>query len=230
VQADEAAMESHETELVAGEFEPEPTEEVELAAETSVDTPVAADEEADDVPDWLRNLEIAPEEAAAAIDAVFEMPEPEPEQSVVEDEITNEWMQELPEKAPVAEEEAQSEPEEPITESQPESEGVDVEIQPISTAPVVEATPEEISIDTLSTLNRAKTALNRGKPKDALVDYLTLIKHDQALEEIVQDLENALYQHPVDIDLWQAMGDAYAHSKRLQDALNAYTKAEELLR
>ena len=44
------------------------------------------------------------------------------------------------------------------------------------------------------------------------------------------DLREALYRYPVEVSLWQALGDAYMRSNRLQEALDAYTKAEELLR
>jgi len=43
-------------------------------------------------------------------------------------------------------------------------------------------------------------------------------------------LRDAMYRFPVDVDIWQLLGDAYMRSNRLQDALDAYTKAEELLR
>jgi cytochrome c-type biogenesis protein CcmH/NrfG len=39
-----------------------------------------------------------------------------------------------------------------------------------------------------------------------------------------------LYRFPVDVNIWQSLGDAYMRANRLQDALDAYTKAEELLR
>jgi cytochrome c-type biogenesis protein CcmH/NrfG len=39
-----------------------------------------------------------------------------------------------------------------------------------------------------------------------------------------------LYRYPVEVSLWQLLGDAYMRANRLQDALDAYTKAEELLR
>jgi cytochrome c-type biogenesis protein CcmH/NrfG len=32
------------------------------------------------------------------------------------------------------------------------------------------------------------------------------------------------------VDLWQTLGDAYVRKNKLQDALDSYTKAEELLR
>ena len=34
----------------------------------------------------------------------------------------------------------------------------------------------------------------------------------------------------MDVVIWQTLGDAYMRANRLQDALDAYTKAEELLR
>ena len=45
-----------------------------------------------------------------------------------------------------------------------------------------------------------------------------------------RDLRDALYRYPVEVPIWQALGDAYMRANRLQDALDAYTKAEELLR
>ena len=50
------------------------------------------------------------------------------------------------------------------------------------------------------------------------------------LEDITFDLKEALYRFPVEVSIWQTLGDAYMRSNRLQDALDAYTKAEELLR
>ena len=44
------------------------------------------------------------------------------------------------------------------------------------------------------------------------------------------DLREATYRYPVDVNIWQSLGDAYMRANRLQDALDAYTKAEELLR
>ena len=48
--------------------------------------------------------------------------------------------------------------------------------------------------------------------------------------DVIRDLRDALYRYPVEVSIWQALGDAYMRANRLQDALDAYTKAEELLR
>jgi cytochrome c-type biogenesis protein CcmH/NrfG len=63
-----------------------------------------------------------------------------------------------------------------------------------------------------------------------LEKYNILIQAKQMLPDVINDLREALYRFPVDVNLWQALGDAYARSGQLNDALDAYTKAEELLR
>jgi cytochrome c-type biogenesis protein CcmH/NrfG len=50
------------------------------------------------------------------------------------------------------------------------------------------------------------------------------------LDEVIHDLREAIYRFPVDVSIWQTLGDAAMRANRLQDALDAYTKAEELLR
>jgi tetratricopeptide (TPR) repeat protein len=101
------------------------------------------------------------------------------------------------------------------------------------------ATPLMDQIETNSQTNKqkeeilnyqqVKKELVKGNLKNALPQYLALINSEQSLQEIVFDLEEAIHTHPVDIDLWQTLGDAYAKANRIQDALDAYTKAEDLL-
>ena len=80
------------------------------------------------------------------------------------------------------------------------------------------------------TLIQARNALAQGESTQALAHYLSLIKSKQLLPDVIQDLNEALYRFPVDISIWEALGDAHMRSGRLQDALDAYTKAEELIR
>lgn len=200
-----------------------------IAAPEAIPTPPAvskpaAEATSSDVPDWLKELEENPEETIAAIEAVFEAPEAAPDHPEAEAVPAGEWMQELPESG-AAEGETSTVAETPVEPAR---------VLPVSQVPapaVRKAAPiREVAIDAEPTLNRARISLKRGKVQEALIDYMVLIKQNWALDDTIQDLKDALYQHPVDIDLWQAIGDAYAHSNRLQDALDAYTKAEELLR
>jgi len=61
-------------------------------------------------------------------------------------------------------------------------------------------------------------------------EYDKLIKKGRLLDEVVHDLLAAIDRFPVDAIVWQTLGDAYMRANRLQDALDAYTKAEELVR
>jgi tetratricopeptide (TPR) repeat protein len=79
-------------------------------------------------------------------------------------------------------------------------------------------------------LARARTSLSANQPAGALQIYVKLVKRGRMLEEVIHDLREAIYRYPVDPLIWQTLGDAYMRANRLQDALDAYTKAEELLR
>lgn len=165
-----------------------------------------------EVPDWLKDLEAGIEEMTPSVEEAGAATP------------AGEWLQELTE-TPV---------DQPLGE--PASTGGVEDTHPVQVIPPQPAWAEESSqvetgeIDTELLLNRARAAMNRGKVQDSLADYQVLIRKERALDETIQDLQNALYQHPVDIDLWQTLGDAFVRSRKLQDALNSYTKAEELLR
>jgi tetratricopeptide (TPR) repeat protein len=79
-------------------------------------------------------------------------------------------------------------------------------------------------------LAMAREELSQNNVNGALGSYGKLIKKARYLDEVIYDLREALYRYPVDVNLWQSLGDAYMRANRLQDALDAYTKAEELLR
>ncbi len=80
------------------------------------------------------------------------------------------------------------------------------------------------------TLENAELEMGRGNIGAAIEVYAKLIRKGKSLEEITRDLRDALYRYPVEVPLWQVLGDAYMRANRLQEALDAYTKAEELLR
>jgi len=79
-------------------------------------------------------------------------------------------------------------------------------------------------------LSGAQAALEGHSLGDAMKEYGKLIKKGRLLDEVIHDLREAIYRYPVDAIVWQTLGDAYMRANRLQDALDAYTKAEELIR
>jgi len=79
-------------------------------------------------------------------------------------------------------------------------------------------------------LVQAQGELTRNDIKAAIRSYGNLIKRGKLLDEVIFDLREALYRFPVEVSILQTLGDAYMRANRLQDALDSYTKAEELLR
>jgi tetratricopeptide (TPR) repeat protein len=113
----------------------------------------------------------------------------------------------------------------------------------VETTTPVQATPEQpqqkapkgkkrppTSINPDAILTQARDVLAAGKANEASDLYTILIRANEKLEDIVHDLQDASHQYPLDVSIWQTLGDCYAKNKQLQEALNAYTKAEELLR
>jgi cytochrome c-type biogenesis protein CcmH/NrfG len=87
----------------------------------------------------------------------------------------------------------------------------------------------EISINQ-DQIQEAKHLLQRGKVEEAISIYNELIGAEILLYQIVTDIQESLnHLHPINIELWQALGDAQMRNNNLQEALDAYTKAEELL-
>ena len=106
---------------------------------------------------------------------------------------------------------------------------------PCNARPWAQAKPTPIPSKNLqnpipSSLGTAQSELGRGNIAASLDIYSKLIRKGKSLEDIIRDLRDALYRYPVEVPIWQALGDAYMRANRLQEALDAYTKAEELLR
>ncbi len=96
-------------------------------------------------------------------------------------------------------------------------------------APLEIETLEPLS-DHQITLLKARNAFVSGEIDETVALYAQLIKSEELLPDVINDLNEALYRYPVEVPLWEALGDAYFRVDKLQDALDAYIKAEELLR
>lgn len=219
----------------------------------SIEEPVASSERAEQgpaadsetIPAWLSSLEEEEAQATTSTASDADLPawlrgeERSPEPSGLEPTRSTDWQ-------PVEEE--QPEPTTSVSEAIPES----VEVAPETPEPVLSSveetvTPEPVSpelpkepvapmeqavsalpIDAI--LGQARDDLLQGDIPGALQTYGKLIRKTRLLDEVIYDLREALYRYPVDVGIWQSLGDAYMRANRLQDALDAYTKAEELLR
>jgi hypothetical protein len=192
--------------------------------------PEEAPKSAEDLPDWLRQPAQTADQGTAAIPTTEPAPEPEMP-AWVDEEI------------PVSEQPAPTTPgewvpvdEKPTPKSEPEQIAKPVTMTseiPIQRR-VLGGTGMLARIPTQDKdagfLAAAQAALDANKLNEAMQVYVTLIKKNRLLDEVIHDLREAIYRFPVDIIVWQTLGDASMRANHLQDALDAYTKAEELLR
>jgi tetratricopeptide (TPR) repeat protein len=184
--------------------------------QAGTDEPEIAEKAEELLPDWLKGL-VGEEPAEAAVD----QQEPAQVEENVEDSEVPEWLQSL---------QKQVEQNQDIPDFQgqlPVSPAIPLETAASHGA---ETAISSQGGDFQTILQAARNDLERGKIDPAVEKFSGLIQSGQFLEESIHDLRDALYRYPVDISLWQTLGDAYAHSNMLQEALDAYTKAEELLR
>lgn len=198
----------------------------------------------DQPPDWLDELRPSTDEADGSADGQDSEDE---DWGADEDQATDlsklDWLEELgaPKQVPetianqpisqpqtgawVPEKQLQQTPE--IIEEQeppaPEPIAEQTEAEPV---PQPESSKQQQNQERLEA---ARMALNSGDLDAALEDYGKLARSRKLLDEIITDLESALRRHDQNITLWQTLGDAYMRGDRLREALDCYTKAEDLL-
>jgi hypothetical protein len=186
----------------------------------------------EDLPDWLK-VEVV--EQPVTVEPV--KMEWKPEEQPLDEEIPIIPVVEEVPVIPVVEEVtvipvAEAVPDIPVVVTAPQA---DAAIMEKVGAMIMEPTPEKpIKVQSaekdIALYENSKLELQRGNLIEAAQGYKKLIKKGKMLEEVIFDLREAQYSHPVDVVIWQTLGDAYMRANRLQDALDAFTKAEELLR
>ena len=144
--------------------------------------------------------------------------EPAPDQIPAEKSTREKAVQ--PEEEPTAA--VEEKPEQPDISAQPEAEPAP-EVKPAPEATTEEKPAEE-------SLSQARQLMKDGEVERALNEYEALIENEDQLDEVITDLKQASLDHPVNVLVMKTLGDAYMQQDQLQEALDAYSKAEELLR
>lgn len=232
------------SEWVAG-VEGEPaaarTEESEEATWQTEEGTLSPTEE-EQPPEWLRALEAEASSPPLEEKAVTELPdwlagldEEKPSEPPAASETLPDWLREVEEAAPETPESVSPAEWTPVEAAPPES--LPPSVEPPAPPPYREPVTRSrsgmtgmLSMTRDPTLSQAQAELSRGNIPAAIAIYGKLIKKGRLLDEVIFDLREALYRYPIEVIIWQALGDAYLRANRLQDSLDAYTKAEELLR
>ena len=230
---------------------PATPEEVAIFTEPTqpqVEEPVQEVAEQESIPEWLRSYE----EEQAKAEPVWQPDETFQPEAITDEELPT-WLREEKEDIPATTEQATTL--EPVQESvsdmpdwlkelqEPpviaEETNIEVETTMTDEARPTSVTPELVTSPPLppayvepgtGPYAQAQSALLKGEIEQAVDLYGQLIHVGARLDDIIADLRNALDRHPVEASLWQTLGDAYIRSNQVQAALDAYTKAEELLR
>ncbi|NPA06336.1 MAG: tetratricopeptide repeat protein [Chloroflexi bacterium] len=177
----------------------------------------AATQEAEEPADWLQET---PQEPSAAVPGVSEAwaPEPEVAEAPSETEETHagfDWVEEVVQKA-----------DEEVEVSLPDWVR-ELQVPPRATMPLkpLPEGPDKYR----SRLKKARQALADDQLDEALKHYRFLVRRGKFLDQVIEDLQQAQYYYPMSIDLLQLLGDALQKKGRLQEALDVYLQAEELL-
>ena len=186
----------------------------------------------EDLPDWIKEIAVTtpsneiPIEQPVSDEQFAALNEPAEElapENVLIPDVGEIKTEEPMESAWTPELEAPIQPEVPQT-IEAEVETSESPIEQIA-VPSIKAPEVEIT-----GLENARKAINQGQPAQAAEVYTGLIKQNQLLVEVINDVQEALYRFPVDVNLWVVLGDAFLRTDDLQEALNAYSKAEDLVR
>ncbi|MFC2043556.1 tetratricopeptide repeat protein [Chloroflexota bacterium] len=75
----------------------------------------------------------------------------------------------------------------------------------------------------------ARRTFISGDIDHAMSQYDKLIKSRQSLSIVISDLQKAVDSNPEKAPIWHQLGDAYLRDNQISDAMDAYSKAEELI-
>jgi tetratricopeptide (TPR) repeat protein len=221
---------------------------VEQSARAASPGDTIAPRQLEEAPDWLSELRPqadAPEEPAAEAEQATAAEEQSAWQEPQDDLNKLDWLSDLGE--PESEEPIDAEPAPAIDNTWlPEAE---LAASSNAAAPMPEpATPTAQPASRTSTLRgrtatlraaeqaeapqrleQARQALNYGKLNEAADQYSHLLRRRLVLDDVIADLSAAVRRHGNNATLWQTLGDAYMRNNQLREALDCYTKAEDLL-
>jgi len=79
-------------------------------------------------------------------------------------------------------------------------------------------------------LLKARESISRGDLISGLRKYIRLVNSNKSLDQVSIDLKDIVKKNPKNYLAWQTYGDARLRSNKIQEALDAYAKAADLLK
>jgi hypothetical protein len=211
-----------ELELMPGELEPDVPDWL------SEEIMIEADEPAPDMPDWLAaQVEDVPEAAAdlpdwlrdAEVD-IDSAEIPDWLRETVQEEMAESSIEVVDEAPPAPPPQPAAPPPAPQVIA-PAPQPPPPAPQPVSPVPV----PAAMAIDVEATLAQARHQVSSGNLSGGLIEYESIIRANQALEIVVDDLTKLIEQQRDTPAVYRVLGDSYMRQGRLQSALDTYRKS-----
>ena len=225
----EETSEEAEEEVIAEDPADEMTEEAAEEVEEEVIAEAPADEMTEEAAEEAEEEVIAEAPADEMTEETAEEAEEEVIAEAPADEMTEEAAEEAEEEV-IAETPADEMTEEPSEEAEEE---IVAEVPADETVEAVEkeekSAPKPRRKTKSSSLTKAREFQARDQVEEALKEYNKLIRRKRHLQEIILDLEELHQKYIKNIDILQLTGDAYLQMDELQQALDYYTRAEQLL-
>ena len=209
--ADEPALEDDTKPVRVTGIEEIQSESGELEPETPPD-------ELTGIPDWL--AELADEETLRESEADSEPSDSRRDETPTEHADAPETIVSPSEETPpdiIAEPEPVPRPQGDSI-SEPKSEEMSVE-------PFFKDRGEDLPAE----IQDARMAFNSGDMDQAMSQYDKSIKSRQSLSIVISDLQEVVDRYPEKASIWHQLGDAYLRDNQISEAMDAYSKAEELI-
>ena len=212
----------------------EPAPAVEAPTEAPVTPPAAqvveAPEEPEEAPEAPVAEEAVQEEAPPQEEPVQETPSAVEETAPLDPQLLEAWLQQLEQERAEREDEEEALP---VAEAGFAETPVPVSEGPSEPAPAPSPTIEQRTLpDTPEArmIQEAREALDKNDLERALSLYRKVMRKKRYLDVVIEDLYKAQYEHPMSVELLILLGDACARAGRLQEAMDTYWKAEQLVR
>ena len=190
----------------------------EVQVESGELEPETPSDEIADIPDWL--AELAEEENLQEFAAESEPGGAREDEAIPEHADVSDTIGIYGEEAPP---EITAEPE-PV--AQPQEDSIS---EQKSGEKSVEPFIKDLGEDVPSEIQDARKAFNSGDMDHAMSQYDKLIKSRQSLPIVISDLQEAADSNPEKAPIWHQLGDAYLRNNQISEAMDAYSKAEELI-
>jgi tetratricopeptide (TPR) repeat protein len=210
---EESQLEPEEA-LEPGEAEPVPDW---LDTAIDADDLAPADEVAEeDIPDWLRD-QVDSDQITVAEEAAEDIPDWLQSAGIEDPESVPDWLMET-----VADEDVYQAP------------AAQAEPQPIPQQPAAQVSPAPVpasDIDADAALQTARESVGSGDVTGGLLNYETVVRANAHLDAVIADLSQLIGEeaHSQNAAAYRVLGDGLMRQGRLQEALDTYRRALNLL-